>query len=60
MDSALREIEDAHRALAVAQSHFDEATDPEQVAIATHELTAAGLRLNEAYARAKAESSKVA
>ncbi len=60
MDNTLREIEDAQRAVAVAQSHFDEATDPEQIAIATYELTAARLRLNAAYVRAKVESNRVA
>jgi predicted pyridoxine 5'-phosphate oxidase superfamily flavin-nucleotide-binding protein len=49
------ELEDAIRTLRIAENHFNEAVDPEQVEIATHEYTAALQKYDEAIRRLKAQ-----
>lgn len=50
-----QEIQDAKTALKVAENHFNAVIDPAQIDIATWQLTAAQMKLNAAYARAKAQ-----
>lgn len=49
------EIQDALRALRIAENHFNEATDPEQVEIAAYEYKAAREKYDAAVRRAKAQ-----
>lgn len=50
-----QEIESAEVALAAAESYFDSVTEPVEVDIATWQLSAAKMRLNAAYAKAKVQ-----
>lgn len=50
-----QEIQDAKTALKVAENHFNAVIEPAQIDIATWQLTAAKMRLNAAYAKAKVQ-----